>query len=211
MDYPCRERRYGRVRAGLYDMRLTPVGSSAPEWPGDDEFKPAIGIWLWSPFFGELRLETYEQDGNSLLWTPEQGHSGLLAELAADPGVHFVCFSGFDQAIWQHIMVERYGFSPIPVDRWIDTQAGGSYFALPRSLKKVLPVIGAPVVKDDAGRRLVLSLSRPNRKTGLYPELTPEVRERVGAYNRIDVAGTVYLYHTFGELPERERRVWELD
>ena len=39
-------------------MRLTPVNSPAPPWPGDDEFKPAIGCWLWNPILGELKLET---------------------------------------------------------------------------------------------------------------------------------------------------------
>jgi hypothetical protein len=39
-------------------MRLTPVGSPAPPWPGDDDYKPALGCWLWNPPLGELRLET---------------------------------------------------------------------------------------------------------------------------------------------------------
>jgi hypothetical protein len=39
-------------------MRLTPVGSPPPPWPGDAEFKPAIGMWVWNPTFGELRIET---------------------------------------------------------------------------------------------------------------------------------------------------------
>jgi len=54
-------------------------------------------------------------------------------------------------------------------------------------------------------------LSRPHRRTGAYPELTPAVLERVHAYNKIDVAGTVVLANALGDLPERERRVWELD
>jgi hypothetical protein len=76
-----------------------------------------------------------------------------------------VCFAGFELAIWQMIMVERFGFAPIPIARWVDAQAVCSYLALPRSLGKVLPVLGAPIVKDEAGKRLVRSLSRPNRKT----------------------------------------------
>jgi hypothetical protein len=39
-------------------MKLTPVGSPPPPWPGDEEYKPAIGCWLWNPTFGELRLES---------------------------------------------------------------------------------------------------------------------------------------------------------
>jgi hypothetical protein len=59
MDLATRERGYGLIKVGLYDMRLTPVGSPPPPWPGDgSEFKPALGCWVWSPAFGELRLET---------------------------------------------------------------------------------------------------------------------------------------------------------
>jgi hypothetical protein len=57
-DLLTRERGYGRVRTGSYDMRLTPVNSPPPEWPNDEEFKPAIGCWLWNPVLGEVRLET---------------------------------------------------------------------------------------------------------------------------------------------------------
>jgi hypothetical protein len=58
MDLATRERGYGQIKAGLYDMKLTPVGTPPPPWPGDKEYKPALGCWLWAPNFGELRLET---------------------------------------------------------------------------------------------------------------------------------------------------------
>jgi hypothetical protein len=59
MDLATRERGYGKIMVGLYDMRLTPVGSPPPPWPGDAEgFKPALGCWLWNPQFGEVKIET---------------------------------------------------------------------------------------------------------------------------------------------------------
>jgi hypothetical protein len=58
LDLATRERGYGLIKAGVYDMKLTPVGSPPPPWPDDEEYKPAIGCWLWNPTFGELRLET---------------------------------------------------------------------------------------------------------------------------------------------------------
>ena len=39
-------------------MRLSPVGSPRPAWPDDEEYKPALGCWVWNPTLGELRLET---------------------------------------------------------------------------------------------------------------------------------------------------------
>ena len=58
LDLATRDRGYGLIKTGVYEMNLTPVGSPPPPWPGDDEYKPAIGCWLWNPTFGELRLET---------------------------------------------------------------------------------------------------------------------------------------------------------
>jgi hypothetical protein len=58
MDLATRERGYGMIRVGVCDFRLTPVGSTPPPWPGDDDFKQAIGCFLWNPFLGEVRLET---------------------------------------------------------------------------------------------------------------------------------------------------------
>ena len=58
MDLATRERGYGLIKVGVYDMRLTPVGSPPPAWPDDEEYKPALGCWVWNPTFGELRLET---------------------------------------------------------------------------------------------------------------------------------------------------------
>src|ERR1700751_4287755 len=84
-------------------------------------------------------------------------------------------------------MVERHAFAPISTKRWVDLRATCCSFALPRSLDKALTALGPPVKKDKEGQRLVRSLSRPNRKTGAYPEFTPAIIERVVEYNRIDI------------------------
>jgi DNA polymerase len=174
---------------------------------------PVAGAWRYAddPATEILTLTYWHSGGQPQLWTSAKGLCPQLASLADDPATSFVAFGDFEQAIWDRIMVPRFGFPEIPLARWVNTQAACSYFALPRALGKALPVIGAEVVKDDAGRRLVLSLSRPNRKTGKYPEITPKVLERVAAYNKIDVDGLAAIHAAVGTLPERERRVWELD
>jgi hypothetical protein len=57
IDVETRERGWGLIRNGVYDMHLTPVGTAAPDRPNAD-YKPAIGVWLWNPSFGEVRCET---------------------------------------------------------------------------------------------------------------------------------------------------------
>jgi hypothetical protein len=58
LDLATRERGYGLIKTAVYNMTLTPVGSPVPQWPGDEEYKLAVGCWVWNPTFGELRLET---------------------------------------------------------------------------------------------------------------------------------------------------------
>jgi len=154
---------------------------------------------------------TFHAGGEYHLWAPAMGLCDPIASLATDPSVQFISHAGFEQAIWQRIMVERYGFAPIPIARWHDTQAACAYYALPLDLDRALSVLGSPVTKDKAGRRLVLSLARCNPKTGHYPEITPEIQQRVAEYNYTDVAGLVVLDNALGRLPKRERRVWDLD
>jgi DNA polymerase len=126
--------------------------------------------------------------------------------------VTFACFGGFEQVIWRKIMVGRHGFPPIPTERWIDLRASCSFFGLPRALDKALAALGLPIEKDKEGQRLVRSLSRPNRKTGVYPELTPEIVERVAKYNRIDILALEAMRERgLGRLSAAERAVWELD
>ena len=170
------------------------------------------GAWRYAADHAtEILTLTYQNgDGEPRLWTPTMA-THELATLAADPAVTFTCYGDFELAVWNRIMVARHGLPPIPISRWDNVQATCSYLALPRALDKTLTVIGSEVVKDAAGRRLVLSLSRPYRKSGAFPEVTPAILERVSAYNRIDVAGLAAIRTAVGTLPERERRVWELD
>ena len=72
--------------------------------------------------------------------------------------------------------------------------------------------LGLPVEKDKAGQRLVRSLSKPDRKTKAYPELTPEIVARVVEYNRIDILALEAMHKQgLSALPAPEQAVWELD
>jgi DNA polymerase len=171
------------------------------------------GAWRYAADLAtEVLCFGYRVDGVDHSWTPTGDPRDPLDALAANPAAAFVCFGGFEQAIWSKIMVERHGFPPIPTQRWVDLRAVSASFGLPRSLDKALAALGLPVEKDKEGQRLVRSLSRPNRKTGAYPELTPVIVARVAAYNRIDVLALEAMHgRGLSVLPASVRAVWELD
>jgi DNA polymerase len=160
----------------------------------------------------EILCFGYRVDGVDHSWSLASNSRDPLERLAADPNTMFVCFGGFERAVWREIMVERHGFPPIEARRWLDLRAVASSFALPRSLDKALAALGLMIEKDKEGQRLVRSLSRPDRKTGAYPELTPAIVERVAAYNRIDILALEAMHvRGLGRLSAAEQAVWELD
>jgi DNA polymerase bacteriophage-type len=160
----------------------------------------------------EILCFGYRVDGVDNSWSPTSPSRNPLERLAANPDMTFVSFGGFEPVIWSKIMVERHGFPPIPIGRWLDLRATCASFALPRALDKALAAMGLPVEKDKEGQRLVRSLSRPNRKTGAYPELTPAIDERVAAYNRIDILALESMrMQGLGRLDAAEQAVWLLD
>ena len=91
MDLATRERGYGLIRSGVYDMRLSAVGAAPPEWPSDEGYKPAIGCWFWNPPLGELRLESNQSTLFKTvvdLW--DRARTFTESSQGLQPVVHFI-------------------------------------------------------------------------------------------------------------------------
>lgn len=142
-----------------------------------------------------------------------------LRELAEDPDVLFVAHNaGFEKDIWRNIMVPVYGFPDIPDDRWHCTMAVCAQKGVAMDLDTAVDELGVPGPgKDMEGSALVKSLSKRNKKTGLLPEITPAIIERVDAYCDQDVVVERALMGKVGWLQpgdndrHSEREVWLLD
>jgi hypothetical protein len=88
--------------------------------------------------------------------------------------------------------------------------ARAQQLALPGALDKLLAALDMPVQKDKEGRTLTLSFSKPDRKTGMLPAMTPAARDRIGQYCDSDTAGQTSVHKRLGWLPPHERPIWEL-
>ena len=149
-------------------------------------------------------------DDQHILWRPGDRIPPRVL-MAIDKGAMFVAHNAaFERNIWLHHMVTIFGAPQIPLEQWHDTMARAQQLALPAALDSLLSVLGLPVQKDKEGRTLTLSFSRPNRKTGMLPEMTAETKARIGQYCASDTAGQTAVHRRLGWLPPHERPIWEL-
>lgn len=154
-----------------------------------------------------LVLSGLHSDGRKFRWNPGDPRPALMDE--AD--TYIAHNTRFEKAIFRHIMTPVYGWPEIPGNKWHDSQAVAAFRAIPMALENALKVMRIPADKDMEGNKLTLALSRPNKKTGKLPEVTPAIRERVGAYCDTDVETQALLHRRIGWLPEHERRLWLLN
>lgn len=171
-----------------------------------------VGAWAYAEHpTTEVLCLSFECNDTVTTWAPaDPVNRRWLEALIADPNVIFVSHGDFERAIWHHIMVAVYDFPPLPNNRWHDTMAVAGMKQLPLNLEKLAAVIGSPQGKDMEGRKLVLSMSKPNKKTGML-DRSPATLQRAYQYCENDVREERGVLNRIGFLQPGERAVWLLD
>lgn len=139
----------------------------------------------------------------------------FLAQLQRTPNLE-AHNAGFEFAIWHNVMVPRYNWPEVPLDRWYCSAAKAATCGLPRSLDGATSALGLSEVKDKAGHRLMLKLCKPRphwKKHGTGNKYfgTPEEFEALRQYCEQDVRAEVALSNALPELSTQERKIWCLD
>lgn len=170
----------------------------------------AAGAWRYAedPTTEIITLHWEDQDGKRGLWHPGEPLPQVLLDAIASGGLFVAHNAAFEQAIWKHQMVAKHGAPPIPIAQWHCTMARCAELALPQKLERVLPVLNLPMTKDTAGSKLTIGLSKPDKVTGLLPEITPAILTRVDTYCASDIYGQVALHRRLGWQGPEERAVW---
>lgn len=160
----------------------------------------------------------FSVDGDEpALWTPETriSRGWTLGELAADPTITWRAWNApFERVIWRWVMVRKYGFPDIPLERWYCTAAEARAMNLPNALEKCAQALGLKQQKDMAGHRLMLQMCRPR---DVKPDGTivwwddPEKVARLGEYCKGDVLTEQAAKRFIQPLSEYERRIWMMD
>lgn len=123
--------------------------------------------------------------------------------------------AAFEFAVHHCILHKRYGWPKRADPRlWSCTMARAAMVGLPLDLDSLGRVLQIKTPKDLDGRRTMLQLAKPRGYDGLGEALwdeDPEKLKRLYAYNATDVKAEMEIDALLPEMPESERRVWELD
>lgn len=148
------------------------------------------------------------------LWTPGDSFPELLCERIEQGETLWAWNCSFERAIWEFIMVPRYGWPAVPGAQWRDPMAMAYAMSLPGNLAGASAALGIDQQKDAKGERLMLSMCKPRR---VDPDGTivwwedSERKHNLGEYCRQDVRTERATRARLVNLPETEWKTWHLD
>jgi DNA polymerase len=138
----------------------------------------------------------------------------LLAVNQLESALFIAHNAGFEQAIWRHIMVKRYGFAPIPIKRWRCTLAKCVAHALPAGLFDSGRALGLETIKDASASRTMLKLSKPRKESKFNKDKYFESQkdyETLYQYNMLDVEAERAVDKELRDLTPKEQEIWFMD
>ena len=168
----------------------------------------------------EVGIDVYTRHPDTDVWCLGYAENDEEPEIWA-PGLSRPMFAGsfvahnaaFELAVWNNILVPRYGWSPLKITEIRCTMAAAYAMGLPGSLEKAAAALGISQQKDVVGHRLMLQMSRPKAVTGSTIEWWDDVEKVLDlhAYCKQDVRVERELDRRLLHLSEYERRVWQID
>lgn len=159
-------------------------------------------------------------DGPVHIHIPQMGHpEGLLphtdfTDYVRDGGIVVAHNAAFELAIWNRLMVPRYGWPKLDPRQVRCTMAMAMAMSLPASLENAAAAVGLDIGKDMDGRKLMLQMARPRAtmNDGTLVWWDDEARrERLYAYCRQDVQVERQLEKRLLALVPDEQALWALD
>lgn len=171
----------------------------------------------------EVLCLAYNLGGETKLWVPhdfiipELAHSTYPIDLmeAVESGELFEAHNvGFEFAIWNNLLVPRYGFPKLTLDQLECSAAKAAAMSLPRSLEGVGEALNLDVQKDKEGHRIMMKLSKPRKPTKNNKDTRwrePDDYRKLFAYCIRDVDTEKAASKLLPPLTETERQVWLLD
>ena len=178
---------------------------------------PSTAAWCMAHAIGEEEPELWELNRDPVSMERLFDHVRAGRPVAAHN-------AAFELAIWNQVMVPRFGWPELKPAQMICTMAAGYAMGLPGALEDAALALGLKMLKDTEGRALMLRYSKPWRTDPLQwldecPSFVQGGRKWTGAeglarlfeYSRQDVRVERELRSRLMPLSAQERQVWLVD
>lgn len=165
---------------------------------------PSTDVWVFCYAFDDEEVKT---------WLPGDPVQKPLADCIADGGLFYAHNAAFEFAIWQNILVPRYGFPSLDIRQMRCTMAMAYAMSLPGSLEKAAAAVGIKQQKDLHGQRTMLQMCQPRRIDGDNIIWWDDLDRRLAIYNYCaqDVRVERELEKRLLPLSADEQKLWLLD
>lgn len=129
-------------------------------------------------------------------------------------GLVYAHNAAFEIAVWNEILVPRYGWPLLKIEQMRCTMAMSYAMAMPGGLENAAAAAGIDVRKDMAGRRVMLQMAKPKaldlEGAPIWHD-DPEKLQRLYDYCKQDVEVERALHHRLLELSPDEQTMWQMD
>jgi DNA polymerase len=168
---------------------------------------PGTDVWCMAGAFDDSAVS---------IWTnrPETKTPTHVMDFVRRGGTVVAHNAQFELAIWNHIMVPRYGWPALKPEQVRCTMAMCYAMSLPGALDNAAAAVGLQHRKDAAGYRLMIQMSKPRE---IKPDGTvvwwdePEKLQKLYAYCKQDVVVERELEKRIMPLSAAEQALWVLD
>ncbi|MBN8996132.1 MAG: hypothetical protein J0H94_12970, partial [Rhizobiales bacterium] len=150
-------------------------------------------------------------DGPVLIWRPGEPCPPDIFDHVRAGGVCVAHNASFERVMWKHILGPRYGWPEPAIEQWRCTMVTAYAMALPGSLDDASAALGLEQRKDDAGKRLMMQMSRPRKLDPLTWWDDPAKIERLIAYCAQDVEVERAIEKRLKPMKPSELALWHLD
>jgi len=148
------------------------------------------------------------------LLAPEDFRFAPFLDHVREGGIITAWNVAFELAIWNNVMVRKYGWPKLPVEQCRCRMVESYAMALPGALENAAPAAGLKHEKDMAGHRIMMQLSQPREvleNGDVEWWIDAEKTKKLYEYCKQDVVVEREMGKRLVSLTPSERELWLLD
>jgi DNA polymerase len=166
---------------------------------------PSTDVWCFAYSFDDEPVD---------IWVKGEDIPDRVLNHIEGGGIFKAWNASFELAIWNYIMVTRYGWPVLKIEQCRCSMAAAGAMSLPLGLDKAAKALSLDIKKDAVGYKLMLRMSRPRKVTDVGEVIwwtDPERLKRLYYYCKQDVEVERSVDKKTRALKDSEQEIWELD